>query len=247
MARKSGPRQLKRGPAPGFWPIHRKEAKWAPATRPGPHLRNRSFPLILIVREILGYGATAKEATRIISGSKIRVDRVVRNDPRFSVGLMDLIQISGINQVFRLLPRPGRGLALSPVREGESEYKVCKVLGKRVIDKEMLQINLHDGRTLVVSSKGVQKGYSEFSVGGGLQIALPSQKIIGYVPLEQGSIGLVTYGKNQGSSGKIAAVTGSSYARSKIATIEMAGDSFETPADYVLPIGLQTSLVSLEG
>ncbi len=194
----------------------------------------------------MGYAVTAKEATRIINSSKIQVDRVVRKDPNFSVGLMDLIRINGINQVFRLLPKPGRGLSLFPVRESESEYKVCKIVGKRIVGKERLQINLHDGRNLIVSSKDGQRGYGELAVGGGVQIALPSQKIVGYVPLQKGSIGLVTDGKNQGTSGKIASITGSSYALSKIARIEIAGDSFETPADYVLPIGLESPLVALD-
>ena len=54
MARKFGPRQLKREPSPGFWPIHRKEYTWAPRTRPGPHPREKSLPLVVIVRESLG-------------------------------------------------------------------------------------------------------------------------------------------------------------------------------------------------
>ncbi|TMI25623.1 hypothetical protein E6H30_05325 [Candidatus Bathyarchaeota archaeon] len=74
MARKFGPRQLKREPSPGFWPIHRKEYTWAPRTRPGPHAREKSLPLMIIVRESLGLANIAKEAIKIISEGKVKVD-----------------------------------------------------------------------------------------------------------------------------------------------------------------------------
>ncbi|HYY90472.1 MAG TPA: 30S ribosomal protein S4e, partial [Candidatus Dormibacteraeota bacterium] len=60
MARKFGPRQLKREPSPSFWPIKRKKMAWAPLTRPGPHARDKSLPLVIVIREILGYAKTAR-------------------------------------------------------------------------------------------------------------------------------------------------------------------------------------------
>src|SRR6266571_3186944 len=90
MARKGGSRQLKREPAPGFWPIKRKERTWAPNTRPGPHSREKSIPLVIVIREILGYARTAKEATSSsifttaeASFSRVRaVDRKLKGNSR---------------------------------------------------------------------------------------------------------------------------------------------------------------------
>src|SRR5947199_8944316 len=104
MARKSGPRQLKREPAPGFWPIRRKEMASAPMTRPGPHRRDRSLPLVIVIREILGYAGTAKEAIHIISTARVKGDGVVRRDHRSPAGLMDVLQIERSPQTFRVPP-----------------------------------------------------------------------------------------------------------------------------------------------
>lgn len=246
MARKGGRKQLKRSPAPAFWPIHRKEAKWAPMTRPGSHPRDRSFPLILVVREILGYASTAREAVRIIAGSKVQVDRISRRNSRFPVGLMDVVQIGGTGQTFRMLPRPGRGLSLTSIQESESEYKLCKVVGKTTIGKGALQLNLHDGRNLTLDPKRVQKDHEEFSVGSAVHLSIPSQQILGVVPFQRGSLGLVTQGKNQGLHGKILSTTEGSQARASVAEIELAGNSFQTPADYVLPVGTEKSIVALD-
>src|SRR5438445_13499483 len=98
MARKFGPRQLKREPSPGFWPIHRKEHTWAPRTHPGPHAREKSLPLMVIVRESLGLANIAKEATRIISNGDVKVEGVVRRDRRFPDGLDDNVEVPGIPQ-----------------------------------------------------------------------------------------------------------------------------------------------------
>lgn len=246
MARKSGSIQLKRARAPAFWSIHRKEANWAPMTRPGPHSRNRSLPLVLILRETLGYAKTAREAIQIVNSSKVKVDLIVRRDRNFPTGLMDVIQIEGSDQVFRVLPKPGRGLSLFPIEARESERKICKIVEKRTIGRGRVQITLHDGRTLTVNPRDFQKSNEKPTVGGAVQLALTTQTVERYVPLQQGSIGLVTDGKNQGLYGKIVAISEGSFARPKMAKVEIAGNSFETPADYILPVGTDSLLVALD-
>jgi len=67
LGRKGESGHLKRKPAPKMWPIHRKEAVWTVRPKPGPHSISRSLPLALIVRDILGFAKTVKEAKNIIS------------------------------------------------------------------------------------------------------------------------------------------------------------------------------------
>ena len=246
MARKSGPRQLKREPAPGFWPIKRKERTWAPNTRPGPHSREKSLPLVIIIREILGYARTAKEAIRIISTGKVKIDGVVRRDHRFPVGLMDVLQIEGAGQVFRVLPKPNRGLVPTPISEKEAGFKLCKILGKRNIEGGKIQINLHDGRSLILPVQTArQRTDVEYAPGGAMQLGLPKQNLMGVVQFQTGALGLVIDGRNQGIFGKIATITPGTHARPKIVKIETSTEAFDTPAEYVIPVGTQSSLVGL--
>ncbi len=246
MAKKSGSRQLKRERAPAFWPIHRKEATWATRTRPGPHPREKSLPLVLVLRDILGYAKTAREAIRIVKDSKVKVDGIVRPDHRFPLGLMDVVEIQGTGQLFRVLPRPDRGLSLSPIQQREAGYKLCRIVGKRTLGARMLQISLHDGRNLLVQGKEGQRTEDEYSIGGTLQLALPTQKVVKYIPFQTGAIGLVTDGKNQGLYGKIMSISQGSHARPRIARIQTGDESFDTPANYVIPVGTETPLVTLE-
>ena len=247
MARKSGPRQLKREPAPGFWPIKRKERTWAANTRPGTHSREKSLPLVIIIREILGYARTAKEAIRIISTGKVKIDGVVRRDHRFPMGLMDVLQIEGAAQVFRVLPKTNRGLVPTPISDKEAGFKLCKIIGKRNIEGGKVQINLHDGRSLILAGQTArQKTDVEYAPGGAMQLGLPKQNMMGVVPFQTGALGLVIDGRNQGIFGRITIITPGTHARPKIVKIETASEAFDTPAEYVIPVGTQSSLVGLE-
>ncbi len=247
MGRKTGARQLKREPAPGFWPIHRKEATWAPNTHPGPHPIEQSLPLILVIRELLGYVKVAKEGIRAIKSGTVRVDGVVRKDHRFPVGLMDIVQIEKADKTFRLLPKPNKGLSLFPVDEKEAGYKLCKITNKSTLTKGRTQLNLHDGRNIILDTRSsTQKTGQEYRVGGSIQIGIPDQKLIKYVPFQVGSLGLVVAGRNEGYYGKITAINPGTHARPKIVKIETSEVAFETPARYVIPIGTDVALVKLE-
>lgn len=246
MARKSGPKQLKREPAPAFWPIRRKQLTWTPRTVPGPHARANSLPLVLIIRDILGFAKTSKEATHIINTGKVKVDGVVRKDHRFPVGLMDVLQIQGTSEIWRILPKPNAGLLPVQIDQKESGFKLCKIVGKTTVTGGKTQLNFHDGRSMLLQAKDPrQKTSEEYSVGGALQIGLPQQKIISQVPFQEGAIGLVVDGRNQGQMGRIESITPGSHARQKTVRIEATGGAFETPAAYVIPVGTNAPLVGV--
>jgi small subunit ribosomal protein S4e len=245
MGRKSGSRQLKREPSPAFWPLHRKELTWAPMTRPGPHPRNKSLPLVILLRDILGFAKTAHEAKNIIDSNNVKVDGVVRRDHRFPIGLMDVIQIEGANQLFRVMPKRGGGLQLTPITASEAKFKLCKVTGKSTVKKGNRQLSLHDGRTLLYGKEQRQKSEQDITVGSSLQLSIPDQKVIRVISFQPGAIALVTDGRNQGAYGKLAQITPGTYARRRMVKLEAENEAFETPADYVMPIGAETPLVKL--
>lgn len=244
MARKSGPRQLKREASPAFWPIDRKRLTWTPRTHPGPHPRINSIPMVMVLREILGQARTAREAIHIISSGKVKVDGKVRRDHRFPVGLMDVLQIQGATQAFRILPRPNVGLTPTPIDAKESGFKLCKIIGKRNIPGGRTQLNLHDGRSMIIEANDSrQKTSEEYGVGAAIQLGVPGQKILAQVPFKAGALGLVVNGRNQGLAGKIESITPGTHARDRSVRIQAAGGSFETPAAYVIPVGTSSALV----
>jgi small subunit ribosomal protein S4e len=219
---------------------------WAPRTRPGPHPRDKSLPLVMVIREILGHAKTAREAIHIINTGKVKVDGVIRRDHRLPVGIMDVLQIEGAAETFRVLPKPNTGLTPTPIEQKEAGFKLCKIVGKKNIPGGRIQLNLHDGRNMLIQARDPrQKTGEEYTVGGAVQLGFPAQRIIGQVPFQTGALGLVVDGRNQGLIGRIESITPGTHARDKSVRIETPGGSFETPAAYVIPVGTTTPLVGI--
>ena len=150
MARKGGRRHLKRLAAPKFWPIPRKEFKWAVKPSPGPHPADNCLPLLVIIRDILGLAETAREARMILGQRKILVDGRVRTDYKYPVGLMDVVAIPELKKAYRCVPKLGGGLTLLEIPEEEACFKLCRIEDKTTVNGGHIQLNLHDGRNVLV-------------------------------------------------------------------------------------------------
>ncbi len=247
MGKKGPKRHLKRLPAPKFWPIHRKEFKWTIRPSPGPHPMNRCLPLLLIVRDILGYAKTAREARRILAEGKIKVDGRIRRDYKFPVGLMDVIEIPDVNEAYRILPFPRKGLGLHPISGEEIELKLCRIENKRTVNGGHIQLNLHDGRNILIRvndpTKPEEDTYKTMDV---LQIGLPGQEIREHIKFEEKVLALVTWGKNMGQIGRIKEITRGIGRRMSVVTLESPdGELFQTSLEYVFPVGRDKPLISL--
>lgn len=200
----------------------------------------------MVIREILGLAKTAREAIHIINTGTVKVDGAIRRDHRFPVGLMDVLQIEGAAETFRVLPKPNTGLTPTPIEQKEAGFKLCKIVGKKNIPGGRIQLNFHDGRNMLIEARDPrQKTSEDYAVGGAIQLGIPGQKIMAQVPFQAGALGLVVDGRNQGLVGRIESITPGTHARDRSVRIETAGGSFETPAAYVIPVGTTVPLVGV--
>src|SRR3972149_9107619 len=124
MGRKGASSGLKRKPAPRFWPIHRKEVTWIVKPHCGPHAQEQCMPLAVILRDILKFAKTRKEAKAIVSQGRVYIDGKIRKQDNFPIGLGDVISIPCIGESFRVLSS-AKGLILQPINGDESKYKLC--------------------------------------------------------------------------------------------------------------------------
>ncbi len=248
MGKKGGRRHLKRKPAPAFWPIHRKEAVWTVKPNAGRHPIERSLPLALVLREMLGLAKTLGEVKAILSRGNVMVDGNVEKEELFPTGLMDVISISGVEQWYRVLPSE-KGLTLHPVTKDEAGFKLCRVEDKTVLKKGNVQLNLHDGRNIIIKVKEASKPEEDvFNALDTVKIGLPDQEILSHFKLVEGAPALIASGKNIGKHGKIIAVERREAQKRKNAliTIEDArGSRFQTTVEYVFVVGDSKSHISL--
>lgn len=240
MGKKGPNRHLKRQQAPRFWPIHRKEHVWAVRTSPGPHAIRASIPLLVMVREMLGYGRTGKEARMLIKQGKILIDGVPRRDEGYPVGVMDVVELPDSKQLFRVFPTHGGKLLLHLIEGDESSFKLCCIVGKRTVKEGREQLNLHDGRNIIPTD-------GEYGLNDVLQLSIPEQEVLNHVSFKEGISAAVIGGRSQGRHG-ILIELGSEPGRKRTATIRTSGgEDIRTLASYVFALGEGEPLISLPG
>lgn len=248
MGKKGGSRHLKRRPAPKFWPIHRKEFVWTFKPKPGPYSISRCFPLALILRDILGFAKTRKEAKKIISEGKVKVNGRVQREELFPIGLMDVISIPDVGKSYRIIPS-SRGLTLHPIEDNETAFKLCRIENKSVVKDGNLQLNLHDGTNLLIRTANPKNPEEDvYQTLDVLKISLPSHEVVEQIKLKNGASAIIIGGKNIGKCGKIVNVEEKvgRKRRDWLATVEDAnGNRFKTRVNLLFVVGNKKPCISL--
>lgn len=102
MAR--GPRKhLKRLNAPKHWMLSKLDGIYASRPSQGPHKLRECVPISILLRHKLRYAMTGREVMKIVKDGQIKVNGQVRTDPRFPIGLMDVLSIDKTSENFRML------------------------------------------------------------------------------------------------------------------------------------------------
>ncbi|MEM3696663.1 MAG: 30S ribosomal protein S4e [Candidatus Bathyarchaeia archaeon] len=248
MGKKGESTGLKRKPAPRFWPIHRKEFVWVVKPSPGPHSLESCLPLAIILRDILGFAKTRKEAKTIVSQGKIHVDGNVRREDDFPTGLMDVISILDVDKHFRLLPSK-KGLILHPINKDETSFKLCRIENKTTIKNGHVQLNLHDGSNILVKVADPKNPQEDvYETLDTLKISLPERQILEHIKLKENDFAIIIGGKNIGKYGRIVEIESAKgkKRRNTLAVIEdEKGNRYQTILNFVFAIGEKQPLISL--
>lgn len=238
---KKGPsKHLKREMSPKFWPIHRKEDVWAVKPSPGAHSAKVSTPLLVVVRDFLGLAEIGKEAKRIINQGKVLVDGKTRRDERFSIGLMDVLELPDADQRYRVLPEHDGRFILHPISREEAGFKLCRIINKTTARNGITQYNLHDGKNILLTDGDVS-----YSVNDILKISIPDHEVIDFIEFKPGVRAIITGGRSQGQYGILLGL-GSEPGVKRTATIRtLKNEDVRTLASYVFVVGTENPIISL--
>ncbi|MBL6733292.1 MAG: 30S ribosomal protein S4e [Candidatus Poseidonia sp.] len=216
---------LKRLAMPRSWPLPRKTSVWVTRPSPGAHSLELCMPITLVVRDVLGMAKTAREVRFILHNELAQVDGRVVKDTRRGVGLMDVLSVG--DEHFRcVLDHNGR-LRYRPISAAEASWKVCRIEGKTTIKGGQTQLNLHDGRNLIVDDP------QAYSTGDSLKLNLPDQKILEHIRFGEGTRCFLIGGAHVGSTAEVKEYITK---RSSMPN-EVQFDGFDTVARNVFAIG----------
>ncbi|MCK4614677.1 MAG: 30S ribosomal protein S4e, partial [Thermoplasmata archaeon] len=183
-------------------------------------------PLIMAVRDVLGLANTSREVRKIIGERKIYVDGKATTDYRFPLGLMDVLSIPSIKKYYRVLMDPQGKIGLFEIIEEKAGWKLVRIDNKTIVKGGFTQLNLHDGRNIIV-----QRQYRTKDV---LKITIPGQELIAHFPFEPGKICMITGGKH---NGRVVTIDHHEIMKGPNPNIVYFKEGVSTIEDYVFIIG----------
>ncbi|MCV0372515.1 MAG: 30S ribosomal protein S4e [Nitrosarchaeum sp.] len=234
----SGSKKLKRQMAPQFWGISRKDKRFVITVRPGPHKKAESVPTAVFLRDMLKIVTSLREAKAAIYSGKVKIDGVVRKSLHHAIGLMDVVELENVPDVYRLVPIEGKLLKPLKINQAEKTKKLVRVTSKSTISKGRMQIGFHDGRSIISDT--------QVSVGDTCLIQIPDQKILEVIKLQAGCKALVTRGINAGQVGKVESIEEGTFILPKRAVLALGDRKIEIPEDIIMAIGKEEPLIQIK-
>lgn len=226
-------RHLKRLVAPKSWKIKRKGITFVTRPNPGMHSKKNSTSINVVLRDMLNYARTTRDVKMILADKGVLVDKKQVKDHRFSVGVMDIIEMPKINKCLRVLLNKKGNICLVEIKGDETKIKLCKIVEKTVIKKGKIQLNLNDGRNIIIDK-------NNYNTGDTLVIEVPEQKIKEHLKFEKESSVYLSGGKHKGESGIVEEIKDS-----MIKVKPKSGESFETLKKFAFVIGKENPIITL--
>jgi len=187
---------MKRMAAPSHWMLDKLGGKYATRPSAGPHKLRESIPLTVLLKNRLRYALSAREVTKIVKDKEglIKVDGKIRRDPRYPLGIMDVVTIERTGEFFRILYDIKGRYQAHKVDDKEAKFKLCKIKRKAMGANKIPYIVTHDGRTVRFPHPDIKKNDT-------VKLNLESGEVEGLIKLENGASVMVTGGNNIGRVG----------------------------------------------
>ena len=234
----SGSKKLKRQMAPQFWGIARKGKRFAVTTRPGPHRKEVAVPTAVFLRDMLKLTTTLREAKEPIYSGKVKIDGIVRKSLHHAIGLMDVVELENVSDIYRLVPKDGKLLQPVKIDAEEKSKKLARVRSKTTIRGGKTQIGFHDGRSIISDA--------DVSIGDTCLLQVPEQQIIQTVKMEPGCHAMVTRGINAGQVGRIKSIEKGTFILPQRIVLTLGERNIEIPSDIIIVVGKEEPLIRIK-
>lgn len=228
MAGKGNKRHIKTLNAPKYLDMHSKESAYVVRPNPGRHVLKRSVALVLALRK-MGVVEESFIAKKVLNSGKVKVNGNVVRNPRYPVGLNDVIEITDEGKAYRVgISKKGK-VSFEEAKQGEE--MLYKVIGKYKGKKGQLMLRVHDGSN-IKADKG-----NEISTGDSVVLDKDG-KIAKAIRLAVDAECRIIDGVHVGEQGKIIEIKKADQHKEQSATIESkSGEKFETVVRNLIVTG----------
>ena len=219
----------KRLSVPKSWPVERKTDTFTTAAGAGPHGED-GVPLVILLRDVLGYVDSKKEARYALNQDAVLVNGVAVSDESQPIGMFDILAFTEREEYYRVFPDEGGRLSLTPIDEEAADSKLGKIDDKRQVPGGETQLNLHSGQNLIVEDG------SDYSGGDSIVVANEGDDIVAHFPYKEGALVTAVRGQHAGEIGEIDEIQVTPGSGSNNVVVGQDDGSFETVEEYVVVI-----------
>jgi len=219
----------KRLSVPNSWPVERKEETFTVKAGAGPHGED-GVPLLIVLRDVLGYVDSRKEARYALNQDNVVINGVPVNDEERPVGMFDIVAFDEREEYYRVFPDEGGRLTLTPIDADSAGSKLGKIVGKQHVPGGDLQLTLHDGQTLLVEDDAA------YAAGDSLVVDNETDEIVAHFVYEEGALVTAVAGAHAGEIGTIEEIQVTPGSSPNNVLVEQDDGGFETIAEFIVVI-----------
>ncbi|MHA2174970.1 MAG: 30S ribosomal protein S4e [Candidatus Hodarchaeales archaeon] len=247
MGSKGSTRHSKRLSAPITYTIKRKHGVFTIRPYPPRGQYELAIPLGILLREVLGYAKTLNEVRKILNRKMVKIDGEIKTSYKYSLGLMDVLEITKTNEFFRLVPYRGkRRVTLHSITEEEAKQKLLQVKKKHSIRGGLTQLTFHDGRTISFNNKEESTiPIQDISPKDSILYNLETHEMVEHYPFTENSLGLVMGGHNVGLLGTIVEIETQLGRKNRTITFQTEEGEIKTSDRLIFIVGTTKAMISL--
>ncbi len=184
---------MKRICMPNTWPIARKgRMKFILAPRAS---AQNSVSLLVALRDMLKIAKTRREARILLLAGQVVVNGKIRKDDSFPLRFFDVMALPQLKKYFRLGVTKSRKFALEEISERDAGHRICKIIGKEILNGNKIQLNLDNGYNVLSDGRA--------NVNDSVVLSLGDSKITGILHFKEGAKAISYGGKHIGLSGEV--------------------------------------------
>ncbi len=210
---------IKRKSAPVIWGVPRKGTKYLVRSS---HEVYNGIPLIIVLRDLLKQVENTKEAKKVIADKKIQINSKEIRDLKYPVMIFDSLSFPQSNKHFRAVIKNKR-VSFIEINESQSKKRVYRILNKKVLKNKKIQLNLDNGKNILVDKK--------FDVGDFVIFDNKANKILEAIKVKVGLEMVAVEGKHLGKTGFIQSIEESGEKKILNLKNKKTGEEFQVDLD----------------
>jgi small subunit ribosomal protein S4e len=182
-------RHQKREQTPKNWPIPRKGTAFVVKGNA------KGVPVLVALRDMLNLAQNRNEVKKAIHKRALVISGKKVHDEKKIIYLYDILSILPSKKDYQLVLNDKGKFIFTQVSKEKTNEKISKIISKKRLKGNKIQVNLLDGRNYFCDIK--------CSLNDSVLISLDKKKITKILPMKKGAEVLVIGGKHSGKIGKI--------------------------------------------